>query len=258
MRRVLVMGILLGLLVLAGTASALRSIERVTLRAGDLVVHGHGGFRPEALPRDHDAPITVEGGGRITTISGELPPTLDEINFEFDRHGSVDTTGLPVCTKAQLVATDTAAARRACGGAIVGKGFARVVVSFPEQPPIPVSSPITIFNGPKKHGDDTVLAHSYIGVPSPSAIVIPVVIEKIHNGIYGYRTETKIPRLVNGYGHPVSGSLRISRKWTYKGARHSYANARCANGRLQAHGEFSFADGTVLSGTFLRRCTVRG
>lgn len=257
MRRALLVGTMFGLLALAGTAGAFRSVEKVSMRAGDLVVVGHGGFRPEALPRDHDAPIVVEGGGRISTISGELPPALEEINFEFDRHGSVDTTGLPVCTAARLQATDTAAARRACSGAIVGKGFAHVVVTFPEQEPIPVSSAITVFNGPKKNGDDTVLAHAYVSVPSPTTIVIPVVIERIHHGVYGYRTKTSIPRLVNGYGHPVSGSLRIARKWTYKGVRHSYVNARCANGRLQAHGEFVFADGTLLSGTFLRRCTVR-
>jgi hypothetical protein len=248
---------LLGLLALVGTASALRSVERVRMQVGDLVVVGHGGFRPEALPKDHDAPITIEGGGKISTISGGLPPVLDEIDFEFDRHGSVDTTGLAVCTRAKLVATDTAAARRACGAAIVGRGFGRAVVAFPEQAPIPVSSPITVFNGPKKNGEDTVLGHAYINVPSPTTIVIPVVIERIHNGVYGYRTRAKIPRLVNGYGHPVSGRLEIARKWTHKGVRHSYVNARCANGHLQAHGRFLFGDGTVLSGTFLRRCTVR-
>jgi hypothetical protein len=46
------------------------------------------------------------------------------------------------------------------------------------------------------------------------------------------------------------------RKWTYKGVRHSYVNARCETGRLQARGEFTFNDGIYLSGTFLRPCKV--
>jgi hypothetical protein len=57
---------------------------------------------------------------------------------------------------------------------------------------------------------------------------------------------------------PISGHLKIGRKWTYGGVKHSYVNARCETGRLQARGEFTFNDGTFLSGTFLRPCAVRG
>jgi len=258
MRRKILIAAVLGLLVAAGTASALRSIAKVELRAGDLVIVGHGGFRPEALPRTHDAPITIEGGGKISTVSGELPPILDKLIFEFDRHGSVQTAGLQVCTKAKLVATTVAKARRACGGAIVGKGKGSAVVKFPEQGPIPASSPITLFNGPKKHGNDTILAHAYLDEPvGPVTFIVPVEIEKIHKGIYGYRTEARIPKIAGGYGHPISGSLKVGKKWTYKGVRHSYVNARCEIGHLQARGEFTFKDGTILTGTFLRPCRVR-
>jgi hypothetical protein len=255
--RKIVVGTLLALLLLAGTATAVRDVERVEIRAGDIVAIGYGGFRPDTLPKHHDAPIVLYGGGELSTVSGELPPVLDEINFEFDRHGHLDTAGLPVCTRAKLVATDTAAARRNCKGAIVGTGFGHVVVKFPEQGPIPASSPITIFNGPKKDGNDTVLAHAYLDVPSPTTFIVPVVIEKIHKGVYGYRVEAKIPRIAGGYGHPISGSLTVGRKWTYKGTRYSYINARCETGRLQARGEFTFGDGTRLSGTFFRPCKVR-
>lgn len=57
---------------------------------------------------------------------------------------------------------------------------------------------------------------------------------------------------------PISGHLKIGKRWTYKGRELSYVNARCETGRLQAHGEFTFANGTLLSGTFLKPCTVRG
>jgi hypothetical protein len=247
----------LAVLALGGTASAVRDIDRVELRAGDLLIVGRGGFRPETLPKFHNAPIMIYGGGKLSTVSGELPPILDEINFEFDRHGSVDTTGLAVCTAAKLQATDVPAARRACGEAIVGKGVGSAIVKFPEQGPIPISSPITLFNGPKVRGDDSVVAHFYTTVPVATTFIVPVVIEKIRNGIYGYRTEAKIPKIAGGYGHPISGNIKIERKWTFKGKKHSYVNARCENGRLQARGEFSFKDGTFLTGTFFRPCKVR-
>jgi hypothetical protein len=247
----------LSALALAGTASAVRDNDQVKLRAGDLLIVGHGGFRPETLPRHKNAPILIYGGGKLSTVSGELPPILDKLTFEFDRHGSVETTGLEACTAGKLQATTVPAARKACPNAIVGQGVGTAIVKFPEQGPIPISSPITLFNGPKVHGDDSVLAHAYTTVPVATTFIVPVVIEKIHNGIYGYRTEARIPKIAGGYGHPISGNIKIERKWTFKGKQHSYVNARCENGRLQAKGEFSFKDGTFLKGTFFRPCKVR-
>jgi hypothetical protein len=241
----------LGMLVVAGTASALK------IRVGDLVLNADGGFSPTALPKHRDAPITLHGGGTLSTVSGEIPPIMETLTIEFDRHGSVQTTGLPVCKPGRLEQTTVATARRNCPGAIVGEGFGRAVVKFPEQPPIPISSPITIFNGPKKGGNDTVLAHFYTTVPVPTTFVIPIVIEKIHKGVYGYRTKARIPRIAGGAGRPISGSLKIGRKWTYKGVHHSYVNARCETGHLQARAEVTFDDGTFLAGTFLKPCKVR-
>ena len=239
---------------LASGASAVRDVEKVHLRVGDLVIDGYGGFKPERLPKHHDAPIKIYGGGKASTISGELPPILDTIEFEFDKHGHVDTTGIEVCTAGKLQATDVPAARRACPNAIVGKGYGSAIVAFPEQTPIPVSSPITAFNGPKKLGFDTILFHAYTTVPVSTTFIVPVVIEKIHKGIYGYRVKAKIPKIAGGYGHPISGRLTVDRKTTVKGKLHSYVNARCELGRLQARGKFVFKDGTRLAGTFLRPC----
>ncbi len=175
---------------------------------------------------------------------------MKTLTIDFDRHGSVVTTGLEVCTAAKLAATDTAQARRNCPGAIVGEGEGKAIVQFPESAPIPASSPITLFNGPKVHGDDTVLAHAYLSVPAPTTYIVPIVIERIHEGVYGYRTKATIPPIAGGAGVPISGHLRIGRRWTYKGHDYSYVNARCETGHLQAKGEFTFTDGTFLSGSF--------
>jgi hypothetical protein len=243
----------LTLCLLAAAASAFA----LEIRAGDIVIQAEGGFTPKALPRHEDAPIVLHGGGSISTVSGALPPILRTLTIEFDRHGSVQTTGLEACTKGKLVATTTAQARRSCPDAIVGEGAGKAIVAFPEQAPIPVSSPITLFNGPKVHGNDTVLAHAHLDVPAPTTYIVPVVIERIHKGIYGYRTIATIPPIAGGAGVPVSGHLRIGRRWTFHGVHHSYVNARCETGRLQARGEFTFTDGTFLSGTFFRPCQVR-
>jgi hypothetical protein len=245
-------------LIAAATALAASSVTKVHLQAGNLLVIGEGGFAPSALPRNVDAPITLFGKGRLDTVDGSLPPILKTIEFEFDKHGSVDTTGLPACTSAKLQSTTVPQARKLCPGAIVGKGFGHAIVKFPEQAPIPVSSPITIFNGPRKGGDPTVFAHFYTTVPVAVAFVVPIRIETIHNGRYGYRVNAKVPKIAGGAGIPISGSITIGRKWTYNGVKHSYVNARCPDGRLQATGKFGFDDGTVLEGSFLNPCQTRG
>jgi hypothetical protein len=248
----IVTAVLVIFLAVASLADALH------LQVGDIVVEAEGGFAPKALPRHQDAPITLHGGGSISTASGELPPILRELTLLFDRHGSVETTGLPVCTKAKLAATTVARARAACPQAIVGEGNGTAIVKFPEQPPIRAASPITLFNGPPgPHGDPTVLAHAYLSVPAPTTYIVPIVIETIHQGIYGYRTKATIPKIAGGAGIPISGHIRIGKKWAYKGRRYSYVNARCETGKLEAKGEFSFNDGTRLSGIFLKPCSVR-
>jgi hypothetical protein len=178
MKKKIVAGlVVLGLLVVAATANAFH----VHVVAGNLVLDAEGGFAPNALPKHENAPITVHGGGSLSTLSGDLPPILDTFVLEFDKHGALDTTGLATCTKGKLVATDVATARKACSDAIVGTGFGSAVVKFPEQKPIKVGSPITLFNGPKKGRDDTIIAHAHLDYPGPTTFIVPVVIEKIHN-----------------------------------------------------------------------------
>lgn len=266
MKKKIAAGVVLGLLIAAATANAFHAHVRV----GNLVLDAEGGFAPKALPKHENAPIVTHGGGKLSTISGELPPILDTFVLEFDKHGALDTTGLAVCTRGRLVATDVPAARRNCKGAIVGKGFGSAIVKFPEQKPIKASSPITLFNGPKKRGDDTIIAHAYLDEPvGPVTFIVPIVIEKIHKGVYGYRVLVKIPSIANGYGHPISGSARVGKKWTFKGERHSYINARCETGHFQVRGEFSFKEGReasaaqaaetgdVLKASFFLPCKVR-
>lgn len=245
-------------LVVVGNALAAKEVTKIHIVAGNIVVDGQGGFTPTALPKKVDAPIKIFGSGKISTVDGELPPVLETIEFEFDKHGSVDTTGLPKCSAGKLQATTVPQARKLCPGAIVGTGFGHAVVKFPEQAPIPANSPITIFNGPRINGDPSVYAHAYTTVPAPVTFVVPIRIESINNGRYGYRVSARIPKLAGGAGIPISGSIKIDRKWTYKGVEHSYVNARCADGRLQAVGTFGFKDGSRLEGTFLRPCQVRG
>jgi hypothetical protein len=236
-------------LVIAASAAA------IVLRTGNIVVTADGGFTPTTLPKKGFAPIKLHGFGKIDTADGALPPVLETVTIWFDKHGEVETRGLPTCTPGKLAATTVSQARKLCPGAIVGKGFGKAVVDFPEQPPIPASSAITLFNAKPKHGNPVVLAHAHLTVPAPSTFIVPIEIQRVHDGRYGFKTVAKIPKIAGGSGIPLYARLTVGREWKFKGKTLSYANAGCPDGRLQAKGQFQFKDGTFLQGSVFKKCT---
>lgn len=240
---------LVAVLVIVGSAAA------IVLRAGNLKITTDGGFTPTTLPKKGFAPIKLHGFGKIETEDGTQPPVLETVTILFDKHGKVETRGLPTCTPGKLKATTVPQARKLCPGAIIGKGVGKAVVDFPEQPPIPATSPITLFNARPKGRNPVVLAHAHLTVPAPTTFIVPIEVEKVKKGRYGFRTVAKIPRIAGGSGIPLYARLKIGREWNYKGKRLSYANAGCPDGRLQAKGEFEFKDGTFLQGSVFKRCT---
>jgi len=245
--------LLAGALLLVAVATA----AAITLHASNLVITTDGGFTPTTLPKKGFAPIRLHGFGKIATEDGSPPPVLKTVTLWFDKNGKVETRGLPVCTPGKLKATTTAQARRLCPGAIVGKGFGKAVVIFPEQGPIPASSPITLFNAKPKHGNPALLAHAHLTVPGPTTFVVPIEIQRVHDGRYGFKTVAEIPKIAGGSGIPLYARLSIGREWKYKGKTLSYANAGCPDGRLQAKGQFKFKDGTFLQGSVFKRCQGR-
>jgi hypothetical protein len=239
------------LLAAVATAAAIR------LEASNLIVTTDGGFTPTTLPKKGFAPIKLHGFGKIETKDGSPPPILETVTIWFDKHGKVETRGLPTCTPGKLKATTVPQARRLCPGAIVGKGLGKAVVIFPEQPPISASSALTLFNAHRKHGNPVVLVHAHLTVPAPTTFVVPIEIQKVNSGRYGFKTVGKIPKIAGGAGIPLYARLKVGREWNYRGKRLSFANAGCPDGRLQAKGQFRFKDGTFLQGSVFKRCTPK-
>lgn len=239
------------LLIAAGSALAIK------LTAGNIVVTTDGGFTPTTLPKKGYAPIKLQGFGKIDTVDGSPPPVLETVTIWFDKHGEVETEGLPKCTPQKLAATTTPQARKLCPGSIVGKGFGKAVVIFPEQGPIPAGSPITLFNAAPKNGNPVILAHAHLTVPGPTTFVVPIEIQRVKQGRYGFKTVGRIPKIAGGYGIPLYARLSVGREWKYKGKTLSFANAGCPDGRLQAKGQFRFKDGTFLQGSLFKPCKGR-
>lgn len=250
MRKYLILALALGALV-ALTVTGFATAEKpVKVRAGNLELTFNGGFTPKKLSKTKLTPISLTVSADIATVDGTHPPALKEFNVETDKNGAIDVKGLPKCTASKLQSQDTKHAEAICKSAIIGSGQATAEIAFPEQAPIPAKSKIIAFNGGFKGGTTTLFVHAYLTVPTPAAIVTTVKIKKIHHGRYGLKAVSTIPKIAGGSGSVRHFNLTINKK--------GVLSAKCPDGKLQAHGEAVFSDGTKASAEVIRTCTGKG
>ena len=224
---------------------------------GNICVTDDGGISPQNLPRYRKAPVTARLNGEIETRDGSHPPALNSLGLEIDKTIGIDAVGLPTCKPQQLQARGSAAAKSACGSAIVGSGTAEVEVAFPEQTPFSSTGPMTLFNGGVQGRTTSVLLHAYVNVPAPTAIVTKAKITRIHNGRFGLRVEVRIPKIAGGAGSVTDFDLKVGRKFTHKGRKKSFLVASCPTGTWITRGNALFSDGTRLGITHPFSCTPK-
>lgn len=248
MKRLLAAGALLCCVFYAGAANA------ALVKIGDLVLTADGGFTPQTLPRRSYAPIDFSGYANLKSTDGGVPTPIQQIVLEFDRDGRLDVNGLPVCQPSQLEEATTQEARGRCPKAIVGSGQVSAMVATGAGPLV-VSSPITLFNGPRLTGKPTVILHARIAVPAPQSFVITIPIEK-RSGLYSYRATIDVPPILGGAGSLVHLSAKVGKRFRFEGRERSYVSARCGDGIIRTHGRFVFADGTIIDGRVEKGCSV--
>jgi hypothetical protein len=247
MRKYLVLTMAVGALIALTVAGIATAAKPVKVRAGNLELTVNGDFSPKVLSKTKLTPITFNVSGKLRTVDGTHPPALKEFNVEADKNGAIEVKGLPVCTAAKLQSQDTKHAEDICRSAIIGSGSADAEIAFPEQPPIPADTKIIAFNGGYSGGTTTLYIHAYLTVPTPAAIVTTVKVKKIHNGRYGLKAVSTIPKIAGGSGSLTDFNLTINKKGVLL--------AKCPDGKLQARGEAKFSDGTVAKAEVVRTCT---
>ena len=72
------------------------------------------------------------------------------------------------------------------------------------------------------------LAHAYLGVPAPTTYIVPVEIQQVNDGRYGFKTVAKIPKIAGGAGTPLYGRLKIGREWNLQGQAAELRQRRAA------------------------------
>jgi hypothetical protein len=240
------------LLVAAASAYAIKG------QIGDTTISSTATMLPRELPAKGGAPITLTSITRIRNKDGSPPQKLSSIDFLIDKHAYLDAKGVPVCTTAKLEGTTAGEARKRCGGSLVGEGKFDALVNLPGQKQTKVRLPVSFFNGPKVGGQPSLLGHTYETVPVAKALLVPVTVEKVSVGRYGFRMVVGVPPIAEGYGTPTLAEATVGKTRTRGGKKVGYLNAYCSGGRLQVKGKLNFENGDLFPALLTSPCHVPG
>ncbi len=231
---------------------------------GTLRVAFGGKITPYALPRIGVAPVAVSLGGHITTTDASAHPQLRTITLAINRNGRLDYKGLPVCHYRQIHPASSQEALEACRSSLVGTGNFTANVLLPEQSPFPSNGKVLAFNG-KVHGRPVVFAHIYGTTPLPTSFVLPFTL-KHTKGTFATTLTAHLPLIAANWGFVNGVSLKLTRRFRYRGKVHSYLSAGCPAPKGFPGAVFPFARATYgfdttignLATTMVRSCKVRG
>jgi len=245
------------LLVLAVAALAQADITQ----RGNVRIGFDGQIAPDKLPREGSAAVKVSVSAKISsTKKDKSPPQLRQIAIAINRHGKLDSTGLPVCKVLDIQPATTEKALAACRGSLIGEGKFSAEVALSRQAAFPSDGKMLAFNGTYE-GKPAILAHVYGEKPVPTSFTLPFVITH-SKGTFGTVLTAKLPP---GDNNIVTGiELNLQRSYTYRGKRRAYASAGCPAPKGVSRAFFPFAKasyafvgGKKLSMTLTRSCKVR-
>ena len=234
------------------------------VRKGNLQVKVSGGISPKRLPREGTAPVSVSVAGEISTVDHSPPPELRKLKIDLNRHGGLETKGLPLCHIDEIHPASTQRALSACKASLVGTGSFSVDVVLAGQEPYPTTGRLLLFNGVFK-GKHALLGQIYSAHPFATSFVIPFQIQEKRKGRYGLALTAKLPQALISWGRVTGLAMKLQRRYSWGGKRRSFAEAGCPAPKgfgaalfTLARTTFSFAGHKRITQTLTGHCGVRG
>jgi hypothetical protein len=212
-----------------------------------------GKMTPVQLPRGSRAPVSVFVAGHIIPTRPGVLPKLEEIQIAINRHGRLDTGGIPVCRLGRIDPSTTAEALAACGTSLVGRGRFSANLKIPEQSPFPSRGKVLAFNG-KLRGKPALFAHIYGTEPVPTSYVLPFSIEQA-GGTYASTFVASLPAVTGEWGYVTGIALDFDRRFVSAScpAPSGFSGAVFPLMRTS----FEFEGGPRITSTLNRRCEAR-
>ncbi len=232
------------------------------VQQGNLRITVLAQLKPYKLPRTTPAPIAVFVAGHLQNPAGGIPPQLQRMTIRVNRHGLLQSKGLPVCQEAQIQPGSSERALENCQDALIGSGRFWANIVLPDQGAYPTQGRLLIFNGRDK-GRPAILTHIFTDHPFNSSFVIPFSISKVSKGPYGTELKASLPQALGNWGYLDRIKLTLKRKYAHKGRHLSYFNSACpAPGNAKrvsfplAYAEFFFAGRKPMGARVDKTCGV--
>jgi hypothetical protein len=247
---------------LAAAALSCASLAHAAvIQEGNLRITLISQIQPYKLPRDKPAPIAVFIAGHLQAPHGGIPSQLQKMTVKVNRHGLLQSKGLPVCQLSQLQPASSERALANCGDALIGSGQFWAHIVFPDQGTYGTHGRLLIFNG-RRNGQPVLLTHIFTSNPFFSSFVLTFAIKKI-KGPYGTELTASLPEALGSWGYVDRIKLTLKRKYTYNHQQLSYFNSACPAPQgvkrvlfPLAQASFSFAEGLNLTTRVEKACAV--
>ncbi len=210
-------------------------------------------FKAEASPNKAGKPTGLNVKIESTDPAAEQPPIMNRIVIKLNEGGKYNSSKFPRCKLASLQSKGP----KGCpSGSKIGSGrgvgYAKPVVTDP------VNAKLTIFNGAKVGGKDTILVYVFPDL-GPTFVSVGKISKK-RSGGFDYNLDFNIPPIKTLPSAPDAATALVDTKTpkkTIKKGKRKFAlivAPKKCKGTWKAEGQFFFADGSSLKVPVTQKC----
>jgi hypothetical protein len=211
-------------------------------------------FKAEVKPAKANKPAGLNVRFEATDPAAEQPPVMNRIVIKLNEGGKYNSNKFPRCSLPKLQARGPKGCPSGSKiGSGTGVGYAKPVVTDP------VNAKLTIFNGQKIGGKDTILVYVFPDL-GPTFVSVGKISKK-RSGGFDYNLDFNIPPIKTLPSAPDAATALVDtktpKKIIKKGKRKFslIVTPKKCKGTWKAEGQFYFANGTSVTTPFSSKCS---
>ncbi|HZO61149.1 MAG TPA: hypothetical protein VFB51_15795 [Solirubrobacterales bacterium] len=210
-------------------------------------------FKAEVKPNKAKSPAGLNVRFEASDPAAEQPPIMNRIVIKLNEGGQYNSNKFPRCQLAKLQARGpNGCPSKSKIGSGRGVGYAKPVVTDP------VNAKLTIFNGAKVGGKDTILVYVFPDL-GPTFVSVGKITKK-RSGGFDYNLDFNIPPIKTLPSAPDASTALVDTKTpkkTIKKGKRKFSlivTPKKCTGKWKAQGEFFFTTGEKVTTPFESSC----